>query len=54
MCYSPGSKLSTFRDATSFWDTAPVIVENAYADGMGCFGRFHHMAERVFDVEFML
>jgi len=54
MCYSPGSKPSTFRGATSFWSTALVLVENAYVDGIGCFDRFHHMVASVFDVEFML
>ena len=54
MCYSQGSKPSTFRGATSFWGTASVFVENAYADGIESFGRFHHLAASVFDVKFML
>ena len=54
MCYSQGSKPSTFRGATSFWNTAPVIVETAHVDGIESFGRFHHLAASVFDVKFML
>ena len=54
MCYSPGSKPSTFWGATSFLPPALVFVENAYVDGIGSFGRFHHLAASVFDVEFML
>ena len=54
MCYSPGSKPSTFWGATSFLPLALVFVENAYVDGIGSFGRFHHMVASVFDVEFML
>lgn len=54
MCYSPGSKPSTFWGATSFLPPALVIVESAYVDGIGSFGCFHHLAESVFDVEFML
>ena len=54
MCYSPGSKPSTFWGATSFLPPALVFVENAYVDGIGAFDRFHHLAASVFDVKFML